>query len=98
MKTFLVLYSQKRSDIFNEDLLNNHVDFLKQLYLNNQLSMCGPFVDNKGAVLVVMAPSITNAEEIINQDPFIQQKYYEQYIIHEFMPANAENNWLMDSV
>ena len=43
-----------------------------------------------------MVPSIIEAEEIINQDPFIRKKYYEKYIIHEFMAANAENNWLSD--
>lgn len=97
MKHFLVMYSQKQPDIFNDDLLNKHVDFLKQLYLNNHLSVCGPFVDNKGAVLVIIASSIVETDEIINQDPFISQKYYEKYIIHEFTSANAENNWLIDS-
>ncbi len=96
MKTFLVLYSQKQSHILTDDMLNKHIYFLKKLQSDNRLSICGPFTDNQGAVLVIMADSFMEAEKIINQDPFINQKYYEKYIIHEFMTANAENNWLCD--
>src|SRR5579872_7212900 len=97
MKTFLVLYSEKQAHILNDDLLNTHIEFLKKLNMGDCLSICGPFVDNKGAVLIIIADAVTEAEKIIKQDPFIRQKYYEKYVIHEFIVANSENNWLTDA-
>lgn len=96
MKTFLVLYSEKQVHILNDDLLSTHIEFLKKLNMDDRLSICGPFIDNKGAVLIIMADTIMEAEEIIKQDPFIRQNYYKKYVIHEFMVANSDNNWLTD--
>jgi len=38
-----------------------------------------------------------HVEKIIKEDPFISQKYYKKFIIHEFMAAGDENNWLADT-
>ena len=96
MKSYLVLLSEKQPQLSSDHLLKAHMDFLKQLRANDQLLLCGPFADNKGAVLIINAESKIHAEEMINQDPFIQQKYYKQFVVHEFIAASDDNNWLAD--
>ena len=97
MKKFLVLLSEKQPHLLNENLLNIHIDFLKKLRADNHLPLCGPFTDNKGALLIINADSLAHAENIIKEDPFIKQKYYKKFAIHEFMVAGEENNWLSDA-
>ncbi len=96
MKTFLAVLSEKQPPLFNDQLLKMHVDFLKQLKAKAHLIICGPFSDNKGAVLLIKADSLTQAEEIVKQDPFVSQNYYKRFTIHEFTSAGEENNWLME--
>jgi len=48
-------------------------------------------------IIKIQAGSIVQAEEIIKQDPFINQNYYKKYAIHEFVAAGDENNWLSDA-
>lgn len=96
MKTFLVLLSEKQPQLLNDHMLKSHIDFLKQLRIDNHLPICGPFTDNTAAVLIIKADTITQAEEMVKKDPFISQNYYKKYIIHEFMAAGEENNWLSD--
>lgn len=97
MKSFLVLLSEKQSNLLNEELLNIHIDFLKKLRTDNILPICGPFTDNSGAVLIINANSLSQAEKIVNADPFIKQQYYKKYVIHEFMTAGDENDWLSNA-
>lgn len=95
MKYFLVLLKNKNSALFTQQLLNDHVAFLKNLYQTNTLIICGPFTDNTSAVLIIKTTSIENARRLILQDPFIQSQYYQNFEIHEFQAASAENNWLV---
>lgn len=92
MKSFLILYNEKHSEIFSNTLLKEHVSFLKNL---KNLTICGPFIDNCRAILIIKAKSIDEVEHVINQDPFIINKYYTNYTINEFIEANEENNFLM---
>ncbi|HSW75726.1 MAG TPA: YciI family protein [Candidatus Saccharimonadales bacterium] len=96
MKTFLVLLSEKQPHLLNDYMLKSHIDFLKQLRVENLLPICGPFTDNNGAVLIIKADDLHKAEEIVKKDPFISQKYYQKYSINEFLAAGEENNWLSD--
>lgn len=97
MKHFLILLSDKQPQLLTVSLLQNHVLFLKQLRVTGSLPYCGPFFDNKGAMLIVKANSEQEAENMIKDDPFIKTKYYKKFIIHEFIPAGDENNWLADN-
>lgn len=96
MKTFLVLLSEKQPHLLKDSLLKAHIEFLKKLRVDGYLPICGPFTDNKGAVLIIKADSLKQAEQMIKDDPFIIQKYYKKFIIHEFIPASDDNNWLSD--
>lgn len=94
MKTFLVLYGNKQSGIITEPLLKTHIEHLKNLRERGHLPMCGPFLDNEGGVLIFRADSKEEVESFMWEDPFIQEKYYQRFIIHEFLEANDENEWL----
>ena len=45
--------------------------------------------------MVFNCHSIEEVKSLINNDPFIKEKYYEAYDIQEFLEANDENNWLI---
>lgn len=62
MKTFFVLLSEKQSHLLNDVLLKTHIDFLKKLRANGYLSICGPFIDNKGAVLIIKTDSLEHMQ------------------------------------
>ena len=55
--------------------------------------MCGLLKGN-GAILILEAKSLKEAEAYILQDPVIFQKKYE-YKTHELIEANEENNFLL---
>src|SRR3990167_8554571 len=97
MKSFLILLSEKQPQLLNNNLLQDHINYLKNLRDNGYLPLCGPFSDNQGAVLVIRTDLKSHAEELINGDPFIKNNYYKKFEIHAFMEANEENDWLASS-
>lgn len=97
MKSFLVLLSDKQPHLLTEELLRDHVVYLKRLRENGYLPICGPFANNQNAVLVIRTDSKSHAEELINSDPFIKNNYYKKFEIHEFMEASEDNDWLSHS-
>ncbi|MBU9722625.1 MULTISPECIES: YciI family protein [Bacillaceae] len=96
MSSFLVILKNKRQGALSNDLLTNHVTYLKSLRQQGSLKLCGPFVDNDSAVMVFQSERAEDVEDLVNNDPFIYEKYYQSYEIKEFFEANDENNWLVD--
>lgn len=97
MKSFLVLYNKKQSHLLNPALLNDHINYLKKLDSQGFLLLCGPLTNNEQAVFYIKIASLEEAQQLILKDPFIQEKYYSDFSISEFLPANPENDWLMSS-
>lgn len=95
MKTYLVLLSDKCNRKFDKDLLHKHVAHLETLQQSGHLLVCGPFADDKGAMLVLNAANDSTVEKLVLDDPFIQEKYYSNYSIAEIHKADASNNYLM---
>ena len=95
MNSYLVILKNKRKGELSNDLLIRHVTYLKKLSKQGSLKLCGPFADNDGALMIYLAESIEEVEKLLNNDPFICDKYYQAYKIKEFIEANEENNWLM---
>jgi len=97
MSNFLVIYkdSGKKFDESAEELIIEHVDYLRSLDKNGTLSLCGAFMDNTGAMLVYDATTYEEVENIVLSDPLIKEKYYE-FTISEFIEANEANNFLLD--
>ncbi|WP_408009198.1 YciI family protein [Pseudalkalibacillus sp. A8] len=97
MKTFLVTLGNKKKGKLTEDLLHRHIDHLKHLKQNGSLLMCGPFVDESGAMMIFRCHSSNKVKTLVSKDPFIVEQYYGTYNVAEFLDANEENNWLLDA-
>ena len=96
MPKFIAFLSNKNKHQFSEQLLLKHVAHLKRLNKQGKLFLCGPFTDDKSALQILNAKNINEANDLVNEDPFIQQGYYKQVEVKELIEANADNNWLMD--
>ncbi len=96
VRSFLVILRDKSQQSLSESLLLQHVNHLKQLQHEGSLTVCGPFVDNSGAVLVLQANSVEEINDLVQADPFIKEKYYLDYTITEFHRADETNQWLMN--
>ncbi|WP_210365992.1 YciI family protein [Bacillus sp. REN3] len=92
----LAILKDKRQGELKTDLLQHHVNYLKELSSMGHLVMCGPYVNNDGAMMIFNCESLDHVRKLLANDPFIAEKYYQAYEINEFLPANDENNWLMD--
>lgn len=96
MNKFIFILTKKRPKELEKKLLVAHIEHLKNLKLSGRLTICGPFLDNENAIQIISAETKEEAIHLFEQDPFVQQKYYEEYVVHEFLEANEENNWLID--
>lgn len=95
MKSFLIIYSQKNKRKLSQELLEKHIDFLKNLTDLKYLVVCGPFIDNERSMIVLRCSSKEIATQLVNEDPFVKEKYYRQYETSEFTEATKQNNWLI---
>ena len=48
-------------------------------------------------MLILACSDREEAVRLIESDPFIQEGYYAAYDMYEWLEANEENNWLVDS-
>ncbi len=94
MKKFVVILKDKENGTLTKELLGQHVKHLKSLTALGKLYLCGPFADNDNALQIIIADTMEMAVEIVNQDPFIREKYYKSYVIYELIEANEQNGWL----
>ncbi|OGT29867.1 MAG: hypothetical protein A3E87_08985 [Gammaproteobacteria bacterium RIFCSPHIGHO2_12_FULL_35_23] len=97
MKSFLVILKNKSPVPLPATLLVKHVKHLQKLHHSGHLLLCGPFASEPGAVMILQADSIKEAEIMMKKDPFIKEKYYAAYNLTEFCPANPSNHWLLNS-
>jgi len=93
MSKYVALYKLKERKGFTADLAKIHVEHLRNLSQKNVLLLCGLLKGN-GAMLILEAASLKEAQSYILQDPVILHKKYE-YVIHELIEANESNNFLL---
>lgn len=96
MKKYIVILRDKKKETLKADLLNQHVNHLRTLTQLGKLFLCGPFKNDDGAMQIIVSETKEESERIIEQDPFIKEKYYQSYAIHELIEANENNNWLCE--
>jgi uncharacterized protein YciI len=97
MKTFFVLFKDKRKNKLTQQLLVGHVEYLKELHSLGNLMMCGPLADDMQALWILRAEDESQAQRLVERDLFVQKSYYQSFEIMEFYPAGPHNNWLMDN-
>ena len=93
MTKYVVNYKLKKRKGFTLEVSKKHVEHLRNLSQKNTLFLCGLLKGN-GAMLILEAKSLKEAETHILQDPVIVKKHYD-YTIHELIEANEENNFLL---
>jgi uncharacterized protein YciI len=91
MTYIYLMYNEKP---INKDLIERHVEHLKELNRQGKLVICGPFKDYPGGMVIIRAEDINEATAIAKSDPFIASgcKTFE---IRTLELANEENNYLL---
>ncbi|WP_096186555.1 YciI family protein [Evansella halocellulosilytica] len=97
MKKFIVSLSQKQKSLMPEELIMNHVTYLKSLKEKGVLPFCGPCTDGT-ALMIIDAPSFEIAKEYVEDDPFSKINYYKDRKIVEIEEATEDNEFLLQDV
>jgi len=88
------LYLMHNIKPLNQEVIHEHVEFLKWLKVENKLVLCGPFSDYPGGLVVLVANDKEEAIMLIEKDPFIKHGY-KSYEFRTIELANEENNYLI---
>ncbi|WZY00538.1 YciI family protein [Bacillus sp. FSL W7-1360] len=97
MKKFVVILSDKQRNLMLAELIKGHVAYLKALKEKGVLLFCGPCTDGT-AVMIIDAPSLEKAKELVEGDPFSEVDYYKERRIVEIEEANEENGFFLEKV
>lgn len=95
-RKFVFILKSKNMERFNPELLKAHVEHLRRLVSSESLLTCGPFRDENQALQIIKADCKESAIKLFKTDPFISQKYYQDFEVHELLEADESNNWLMN--
>ena len=82
-----------RQKVYTTNVINKHVEHLKKLDNNDQLVICGPFLDYDGGMVIIKAKLIDEAKLIAESDPFITEGF-STYELRTLELSNEENNHL----
>lgn len=91
--TYIYLMNNVKS--IDEELIQSHVEHLKELNNQGKLVFCGPFTDYPGGMVIFLAKDLEEATNIAKSDPFIASGC-KSFEIRTLEPANEENNYLME--
>lgn len=94
MDKYVVILKDKVSNEIDADLNYRHCKHLKNTAEQGLLFLCGPLIGHGGAMQIVLAKSLEDAESLIKKDPFISEGFYKSYEIYRLLDANLENNFL----
>lgn len=65
---------QKNTDAEKvQELLPNHLAYLQQLIADGKIKATGPFVDGSGGMILYLADSLEEAQQLAGNDPFIKE-------------------------
>jgi len=79
------------------ELTKAHVEHLRDMDAKGILFLCGLPKGTEKGMLILNAKTYEEAEGHVQKDPFIINKCYKSYVIHEIEEANAGNNYLLDA-
>ncbi|WFA08024.1 YciI family protein [Tissierella sp. Yu-01] len=88
------IYLMNNLKPINKELIQSHVEHLKELNNQGNLVFCGPFTDYPGGMVIFLAEDLEEATNIAKSDPFIASGC-KSFEIRTIEPANAENNYLL---
>lgn len=68
---YVILLSMNEGKSLHEQLIREHVAYLRDLDEKGQLVLCGPFSNYRGGMVIIQASSWEEAAEIAERDPFV---------------------------
>jgi uncharacterized protein len=90
----MYLYLMENIKPLSKELVESHVEHLKELKRQGKLVLCGPFTDYPGGMVIFLAESLEEATTIAQSDPFISSGC-KSYTIRTLEVANEDNNYLL---
>ena len=63
-----------------------HRKYLAELHANGKLAISGPFTEGGGALIVLEADSIEEAEAMVEADPFVKEGVFRSQVIRPWNP------------
>lgn len=97
MKKYIGSLQEKTPELLTDELLLSHVRHLHYLEKAGALVLCGPLKDSDQAFQLLQADSLLEAQLLFFSDPFIQNGYYRNCVIHELVEANSDNHFLISA-
>lgn len=91
---YVILLSMNPGRSFNEELVRQHVAYLRDLDRKGQLVLCGPFRNFAGGMVIIKAPSYEAAVAVAETDPFVSSGT-ESYEVRTWVLSCEENNHLL---
>jgi len=72
---YVVIHHMLRKDV-TEEMIQPHVEYLKELFTREKLIITGPFLDEKrGGMFVIDVESEEELMDIVNNDPAIKNGF-----------------------
>jgi uncharacterized protein YciI len=76
------------------DVIQRHVEHLKELDDAGKLVLCGPFSDFSGGMVILNVLSYDEANKISQSDPYVNEGY-KTYQLRTLEVADKENGYLL---
>lgn len=97
MGNFIFILARRNPQAITREIYSSHVEYLRKQTIEKRLLLAGP-IKNRGIILqLYCAETLDEAETLVNNDPYVSHGYYQSYRGYEWVMANEENNWLMDT-
>ncbi|MBL8129494.1 MAG: YciI family protein [Chloroflexia bacterium] len=84
MATFAVVYTFADNEAVRLETRPKHREYLKGILEAGNIALSGPFVDDSGALIVIEADSLADAERIVANDPYRAAGVVDNALVREW--------------
>lgn len=82
---FVVIYTpgqawQTGKTVEELPFMDEHIEYMQEVFAARQLLMGGPFLDHQGALAILDVETFAQARDIVAHDPFVQQRVVEPHL------------------
>jgi len=84
LATFAVVYTFADNEAVRLETRPKHREYLKGILEAGNIALSGPFVDDSGALIVIEADSLADAERIVANDPYRAAGVVDNALIREW--------------
>jgi uncharacterized protein YciI len=97
MATFIFILQDKNQVALTRQIYYSHVEYLSKQKKEARLFMAGPLKGQDKILQIYHTDTFAAAEEIVKNDPYVRDGFYRTYEGYEWIEANEDNNWLMNT-